>query len=131
MYKIVTIISITISLFSSFRSLPINQTIDQMSSSIDATNYSLNNDSIKADRSIILRLNDITPDCEKEEHNLSTKTITCLDHCAHCVKQWKNGFYNGPKCAKDCVSNKDKPVGFVDLDCNSEKYFNLDIAVIT
>lgn len=136
MYKVVAIVSITISLLSSFRTSPIQNNIDQAKAltNINATDHRhthshLNDDPNLGNRSFILKLNEISADCDKEEQHLPSKTITCLDHCAHCVKQWKNGFYNGPKCAKDCVSHHQDPVGYVDLDCNSEIYLNLELAV--
>lgn len=62
--------------------------------------------------------------------NLSPKVIVCLNNCANCVKQWRNGVYNGRNCANDCMEQqKDQEDSIslaesMDPDCNLIKYFN-------
>ena len=68
-------------------------------------------------------------DCQSElnDSQISTKVTLCLDGCAHCVKQWQTGIYNGRSCALDCVQQIEKLEPPVDPDCNLVKYFNSSI----
>lgn len=135
MYRIVAVISIILSLFSTFRSIPIDhqQNIEQNSNLVfvQTTQSQLDQGSSKNISTMQTVNKDKSIDCEEEEvPKISDKTVGCLNHCGYCVKQWKSGLYNGAKCANDCVSRQEDPLGVVDLDCDSSKYFNYQVAKV-
>lgn len=137
MYRILAFVSITASLLSTFGSLPVQPgTEANVDIKLHQTHVIINSqeDNSKLEEPSVSKSihtpnslpQDLVANCDNIDQNqLPGKTISCLDHCAHCIRQWKNGVYNGPKCAQDCVSNLDRPQDFVDLDCNLVKYFNI------
>lgn len=68
-------------------------------------------------------------DCKDELSGgqLPAKVIICLNNCAHCVKQWRTGVYNGRSCALDCVQQVENLSESLDPDCSLVKYFNSTI----
>lgn len=62
-------------------------------------------------------------ECQDSQQQVALKTLSCLNGCANCVKQWKTGVYNGRQCADDCMQQVAE-LESVDPDCNLVKYFN-------
>lgn len=66
-------------------------------------------------------------DCKEERAalgQLPAGLARCLSSCAHCVKQWRSGVYDGRSCARDCVQRQAEHLESLDPDCSLIKYFN-------